>query len=165
LVDPGANSAAIAQLTTTPGLGTYTLGMPIRDKLPFSTVYIDGITVKYHVTDTSGTSEEVEGVYSLSDNTLTRDTLLLSSTGSFIDWPASGQRVVTPLIPPLPICDIPPTIGQLLAWDGTEWCPITRTVNAVVCATLPLDGQVLIWSATENAYCPVDFCTLVAACL
>jgi hypothetical protein len=162
--DPGALSAAVAQLTTTSGLGSYTLGMPIRDKLLIAAAYLDGETITYLVTDASGTSEVTTGVFTSPDS-LTRDILVLSSTGSFIDWPASGQRIVTPLIR-FPICDTIPTIGQVLAWDGTEWCPITlEDTNAIVCPTPPLDGQVLIWSDAENAYCPVDFCTLVAACL
>lgn len=165
--DPGSLSAAVAQLTTTSGLGSYTLGMPIRDKLLIAAAYLDGETITYLVSDTSGTSEVSTGVFTSPDS-LTRDILVLSSTGSFIDWPASGQRVVTPLIR-FPICDTVPTIGQVLAWDGTEWCPITLEDTsgsvAIVCPTPPLDGQVLIWSDVENAYCPADFCTLVAACL
>jgi hypothetical protein len=165
LADPGALSAAVSQLTATSGLESYTLGMPIRDKLLFTAAYIDGEIITYLVTDTSGTSEVTTGIFTWPDS-LSRDTLVLSSTGSFIDWPASGQRVVTPLIR-FPICDTAPTVGQVLEWNGTEWCPATLEDSssvARVCPTSPLDGQVLIWSAAENAYCPADFCTLVAAC-
>lgn len=97
MADPGAISAVIAQLTITSGLGPYTLGMPIRDKLPISVGYADGEILKYQVTDTSGTQEVSEGVFDLTANTLTRVTLIESSTGSFISWPDTGQRVITPL--------------------------------------------------------------------
>lgn len=166
MADVGSLSASISQLTTTSGLGPYTLGMPIRDRLPINAAYTSGETFRYQVTDESGTQEVSEGVFTAPD-TLTRATFVVSSTGSFIDWPSTGQRIVTPIVR-FPICDTVPTIGQVLAWNGIEWCPITITSvvppPAIVCPTPPLNGQVLIWSAAENAYCPADFCTLVAAC-
>jgi len=62
---------------------------------------------------------------------LSRTTFRLSSTGAFIDWPATGQRIVTPLIHGIPICATPPTNGQVLAWDAVkkEYCP--ETLSAI----------------------------------
>lgn len=97
--DPGALSSSVAQLSTTSGLGSYSLGKSIKDKLTFvSAGYISGDIVRYNVTDTSGQQENVQGIFTTPPDQLTRDTLLLSSTGSFIDWPLSGQRIVTPLV-------------------------------------------------------------------
>src|SRR6266576_2076921 len=62
----------------------------------------------------------------------------------------------------------PPTIGQVLEWDGTEWCPATLpppVATFPLCPTPPTNGQVLIWDAINNEWCPADFCTLVAACM
>jgi hypothetical protein len=128
LAEPGAPSAGIAQLTTTSGLGSYTLGMPIRDKLPISAAYDDGVLLRYRVTDDSSTQEINEGVFTAPDQ-LTRDTLIISSTGDFVSWPTTGQRIITPLVI-LPICDVVPVIGQALLWDGTEWCPGDVSVPA-----------------------------------
>lgn len=120
--DPGALSAVFVQVSNTSGLGSYTLGVPIRDKRPLSEGYPDGSTLTYHVTDSSGTVEVARGV--LTGNTLTR-TLVISSTGALIDWPATGQRNVTPLLGGLSICLEPPNNGQVLIWDALvgEWCP------------------------------------------
>lgn len=132
MADPGAFSASIAQLTTTSGIGTYTLGMPIRDKLPISAAYVDGEPIRYQVTDTSGTQEVCDGTFALASNTLTRDTLVMSSTGSFIDWPLTGQRVVTPLLR-FPICDdVVPQIGDSLVWNGIDYCPALPVVGGNV---------------------------------
>lgn len=135
MADPGALSASIAQLSITAGLGTYALGQPIRDKLPISAAYADGDVFRYQATDTSGTQEVCEGTFSLVANTLTRDTLIVSSTGSFINWPDTGQRIITPLVR-FPICDTPPLDGQALIWDATlnDYCPgdvVTDVVSNV----------------------------------
>ncbi len=130
-------------------------------------MYADGATITYEVDDTAR-KEICRGVFSRSANTLTRATLLLSSSGGFINWPSSGQRTVRPLIGPLLLCDTPPTIGQVLEWDGTEWCPATLpppVATFPLCPTPPTNGQVLIWDAINNEWCPADFCTLVAACM
>ncbi len=165
MADPGSLSASLSQVTTTAGLGAYTLDKPIRDKLPISDGYITGDTLIYHVTDASGQMEVVHGTFTTPPDMLTRNTLILSSTGSFIDWPSSGQRIVTP-IATLPICDTPPLDKQVLEWDAAQkkYCPATLPSPPIICPTAPLDGQVLVWSEIEQAYCPADFCTLVTAC-
>jgi hypothetical protein len=56
--------------------------MPIRDKLPISAAYDDGVLLRYRVTDDSSTQEINEGVFTAPDQ-LTRDTLIISSTGDF----------------------------------------------------------------------------------
>ncbi len=111
MADPGSLSASFAQITTTSGLGSYTLGKTIRDKLPLSVGYTSGSIITYHVTDTSGQLEVVTGTFT--SDTLTRDILVLSSTGNFIDWPQTGQRIVTPI--PLPV-----NMGATTSWDGAD---------------------------------------------
>lgn len=75
--------------TTTTGTGTYTFGAAQTGYQSFS-VLTDGDTCFYTVTD--GTSWEVnKGVKSSS--TLTRATLIASSTGSAINWGAGSKDI------------------------------------------------------------------------
>ncbi len=124
--DPGALSAAISQITRTVGLGDYVLDTAALEKERFATVFADGTPLRYYVTDASGMMEIVDGVFTAPDS-LSRPPggLVLSNTGDYVDWP-EGQRIVTPLVTGIPICDTPPTDGQVLAWDAdaAEYCPI-----------------------------------------
>ncbi len=157
MADPGSLSASFAQITTTAGLGTYTLDKTIRDKLPISDGYVTGDTLTYHVTDASGQMEITTGTFTTPPDMLTRDTLVLSSTGSFIDWPTTGQRIVTPITNGIPICDTPPINGQVLIWDSMimKWCPGDVTASGLpLCDTVATDGQDLVWDGVNNEWCP-----------
>ncbi len=110
--DPGALSATVSQISTTSGLGPYVLSRRRSAYATFADVYNNGDTITYTVQNTAD-KEVVTGVFSGGD-TLSRDTLIYSTTGAFIDWPASGQRIVQPIAaagttPPEPdddTCDI-----------------------------------------------------------
>ena len=131
-VDPGGVSGAVCEISFTSGTGTYTLSGPAAGGVQtsffrFADFYADGDHIpSYRVTDTSYT-EICSGVYSA--NTLTRDALIKSTTGAFIDWPVTGQRQVTPIIllQGLVLCPTMPTNGQVLVWDAVNmwWCPMT----------------------------------------
>lgn len=172
MADPGAPSGAVAEITFTAGLGSYQLSPTSPNALAayfrFADVYPSGSPITVEVDDTAK-KEIVTGIFDGGSNTISRDQVLFSSNANqLVDWPVTGQRAIRPLVN-LPICATPPTVGQVLAWDGIKWCPITITIPNVppgfaVCNTPPADGEVLIWSVAENAWCPANFCALVAAC-
>ncbi len=96
MADPGAPSAAVAEISTIAGIGDYLLGGVLLGMFRFGDFYGDGATVSYVATDTSY-SEIVTGTYDAIYDSLSRDTLVFSNTGSFIAWPSSGQRIIRPL--------------------------------------------------------------------
>jgi hypothetical protein len=135
MADPGAPSGAVAEVTTTSGLGPYQLQPAPPNALAayfrFADVYADGAKITVEV-DNTAKKEIITGIFDLAANTISRPPagLLFSSDGPgvLINWPATGQRTIRPLISAgIPICATPPTIGQVLEWDGTEWCPATLT--------------------------------------
>ncbi len=120
--DPGAKSGAVSAITRTVGLANYVIFKPIGGQLRFDQAFVDGATIEYMVEDTAQISIEI-GTF-IAPDTLTRTTFKASNTGAPISWPETGQRTITPLSK-LPICDTPPTDGQVLIWDEAEqnWCP------------------------------------------
>src|SRR6266700_1403183 len=95
MADPGAISAAVAQITTTSGsLGPIVLGKTLANFMKFSQVYENGDSLTF-VIDDGAKKEIVTGVYS--SDSLTIVTLVYSTTGALIDWGVSGQRVVRPI--------------------------------------------------------------------
>lgn len=96
MADPGAGSAAIQDISFTSGTGSYTLDKGIAGKNRIENAYSDGAAITVYVTDTSQ-MEVVTGVYSAAANTISRATLVMSSTGGLINWPTTGQRIVTPI--------------------------------------------------------------------
>ena len=82
----------IKTLTTTTGTGTLSLNSTAEQGFqPFS-VLMSGSEVYYTVTDVDGVNWE-SGIGTFSSNTLTRDTILESSTGSAISLSATGSTV------------------------------------------------------------------------
>lgn len=82
----------IKTLTTTTGTGTLSLNSTAEQGFqPFS-VLMSGSEVYYTVTDVDGVNWE-SGIGTYSSNTLTRDTILESSTGSAISLSATGSTV------------------------------------------------------------------------
>lgn len=96
MTDPGSGSAAIADLSFTAGIGSYTLDKGVAGKKRIKDAYADGAPITVYVTDTAQ-MEVVTGVYSAASNTVTRATFVMSSTGGLINWPTTGQRLVTPI--------------------------------------------------------------------
>lgn len=81
----------VKETSTTTGTGTYTLAGAATGFQSFAGIG-NGNTTYYCVTD--GTNWEVNlGTYTSSGTTLSRDTLLASSTGSFISWSAGSKDV------------------------------------------------------------------------
>lgn len=78
--------------STTAGTGTFTLGSALTGFQAFSVIG-DGNTTYYTITDDSGNWETGIGTYTASGTTLSRDTVLESSTGSKIDFPAGTKTV------------------------------------------------------------------------
>jgi len=128
-MDPGAWSATAAEVSFTAGTGDYTLGGAIPAYFRFADIpgIVSGATVRYSASDTSGQTELGLGIW-LSPETLSRDTIFRSTNGNAaVNWPANGQVIVRAL-----------------------------NVGIPLCAAVPLNGQVLIWSDAEQAWCPGD---------
>lgn len=91
-------AALVGESSTTTGTGAFTLAAALTDHRRFSAVCATNDTVEYmirHATD--GSWEAGVGTYS-SANTLTRTTVVESSTGSAINFAAGDKTVViTPL--------------------------------------------------------------------
>ena len=80
--------------STTTGTGTYTIGTSPATGCRAFTVFTDGDTTVYCVESADRVDWEIgEGVVGSSGTTLTRGTLIASSTGSAINW-AAGTRDV-----------------------------------------------------------------------
>ncbi len=166
LMVAASDDAAIFEYSYTTGAaGPYVLAGAWGSYKRFSNRFVTGNLVLYRVTDGSANTEYCTGTYDSATNTLTRTVVDSTNGGAPIDWTGRTRLMVHPLDQGLPLCATPPEIGQVLTWDGTEWCPETPSSGIALCATPPMDGQVLVWSAVDNAYCPADFCTLVAACM
>lgn len=78
--------------STTTGTGTFTLGSAVSGFQDFSVIG-NGNTTYYSITDQAGNWEVGIGTYTSSGTTLSRDTVLASSTGSKIDFPAGTKNV------------------------------------------------------------------------
>ena len=78
--------------STSTGTGVFTLGSAVAGFQSFSVVG-NGNSTYYTITDTAGNWEVGKGTYTSSGTTLSRDTLLDSSTGSFIDFGAGTKTV------------------------------------------------------------------------
>ncbi len=172
LTAPLADDAVIFEYSYTKGnAGVYHLAGAWGGFFPFSSEYADGAVIPIRVTDGSqlgnaANTEISNATFSLSANTLTVTAIVASTNGgAAVNWSGRTRLLVHALQADIPLCATPPTLGQILAWNGSEWCPETLPSSIALCPTPPTNGQVLIWSAAENAYCPADFCALVAACL
>ena len=72
---------SVKETTTTTGTGAISLGGAVANFQAFSAVLSDGDTTYYAIVDTTNTAFEVGlGTYASSGNTLTRTTVLESST-------------------------------------------------------------------------------------
>ncbi len=136
-----SDESPILEYSYTAGLGPYILAGAWSTHLPFSAHYMTGSSVIYRVTDGSSADgsqfEIATGIYDATAKTLTRISILASSSaGAPVNWSGRTRLLVRPLLSALPLCATPPTNGQILVWD-----------------------------AAHNEYCPADFCTLVRACL
>ncbi len=162
-----ADDAAIFELSYTRGnAGVYHLAGAWGSYFPFSTEYANGAAVIYRATDGSANTEIGTAIYNAGANSLTRSSIIASSNGgTAVNWTGRTRLLVHALKRRLQLCATPPTIGQVLAWNGSEWCPETLPSSIALCPTPPTDGQVLIWDAMTNEWCPADFCALVAACM
>ena len=86
--------ALVGESSTTTGTGAFTLDAALTDHRRFSAVCATNDTVEYmirHATD--GSWEAGVGTYS-SANTLTRTTMVESSTGSAVSFAAGDKEVV-----------------------------------------------------------------------
>ena len=122
--DPGAPSGAVAETTTTAGTGPYQLNPNPPNALSgffrFADVFADGATITYEVDDTAK-KEIVTGAFDRKANTLSRDTVLFSSNANaLVDWPATGQRMVRPLVS-----------GNLTVTDGTTTVTNVTTLDFI----------------------------------
>lgn len=82
----------VRETSTSTGTGTFTLSGAVQGFQSFATAYPTSTVVYYCIED--GTNWEVgQGTYNA--NTLSRTTLLDSSTGSFINFPAGTKQVFT----------------------------------------------------------------------
>jgi hypothetical protein len=90
--------ALVGESSTTTGTGAFTLAAALTDHRRFSAVCATNDTVEYMIRHaTNGSWEAGIGTYS-SANTLTRTTMIESSTGSAIDFAAGDKTVIiTPL--------------------------------------------------------------------
>ncbi len=169
LTTPLADDAAIFEYSYTAGnSGVYQLAGAWGGFFTFKSEWPAGVaSIPIRVTDGSANTEISNASYDAGANTLTVIGAPITSTngGALVNWSGRTRLLVHALQEDLLLCATPPTLGQVLTWDGTEWCPATPGPGLPLCPTPPLDGQVLIWSAADNAYCPADFCALVSTCL
>jgi hypothetical protein len=96
----GAVSADIADISFTSGTGTYLLSHGVGGKQRLSQAYPSGEPITVYVTDSAG-FEVVRGVLDGLGNTLTRpagSVIASSNGGSLVSWPATGQRLIQPLV-------------------------------------------------------------------
>jgi hypothetical protein len=167
------SATRVGEFTTTTGTGTYNLDGAITDFKGFVDSVGAGAGVPYVVENSDGSTWEVN-VGTLTDSapdTLSRDTLIASSTGSAIDWPDTAQKRIFSA----PLGEI---IGSLVeggvdtsapAWtttgsdwtdtsvggglwdvkkhDGAEWVEICRIDTGAHMAT-PYYGSALAGTAT-----------------
>jgi len=141
--DPGAASAAVAEVSTTAGTGDFVLGGALPGMFRFGDFYADGDTITYAVSDTSYT-EIIQGVYDATYDSLSRTTLIFSNTGSAISWPAANQRIIRPLVGATgAFCATAPVDGQVLVWQGADndWCPDQRVIGPDASAGSGLSGR------------------------
>lgn len=88
------NKDRIQVTTTTTGIGTYTVGTTPATGCRAFTAIADGLTVTYCAESADRTVWEVnEGVLGGTGTTLTRGTLIASSTGSAINWTAGTRNI------------------------------------------------------------------------
>lgn len=91
---PNVYDDRVRVTTTTTGTGTYTVGTTPATGCRAFTVFADTDTTTYCVETEDRTVWEInEGVVGASGTTLTRGTLLSSSTGSAINWTAGTRDV------------------------------------------------------------------------
>ena len=115
----------VQETTTTTGTGTFTLDGAVTQFQTFSTAIGNGNTTYYAVYTAGGTQWEV-GIGTVGAGTLSRDTILASSTGSKISFTAGTKYV---------FCDYPADIsvyssnnssatsGQVLKSNGAGVAP------------------------------------------
>ncbi len=168
LLIPVSDDAAIFEYSYTTGnSGVYQLAGAWGSYFPFSSEWPAGAaSIPIRVTDGSANTEISNAAYNAGANTLTVIGAPIASTngGALVNWSGRTRILVHALKRRFPLCATPPTIGQVLTWDGTEWCPATSS-GFPLCATPPSNGQVLVWDAAMSEWCPADFCALVAACM
>jgi len=112
----------VRETTATSGTGTYTLsGVAASGHRTFQAGIGDGNTCLYCVTDGLTRWEINKGVYTNSGTTLTRASLVASSTGSAINWPDTAAKDVFVVAPAqqlmkllsIAIADAPSTLPAL----------------------------------------------------
>lgn len=108
----------VQETSTTTGTGPYSLAGAVTGYRTFVAGVGNGATVRYSVTD--GTSWEVnEGVVtSGAPDTLSRATLLASSTGSAINWTA-GTKTISLILSADELDDLTSEVFQILVFDYT----------------------------------------------
>jgi len=115
----------VAESSSTTGTGTYTLGGALDGYRPFSGNVTDGATVRCIVV-LADEREVVEGIFTVSGNTLTRATILASTNGgAAVNWGAGVKAVGLVL-----------TAGEI---DGFGLTNFTEALNtAAPNATVPV---------------------------
>lgn len=89
-------SERVVQTTTTSGTGTYSLAGTPAGAYPFIAAFGSGVKVAYRVQNADNTiwEERIGTLTAGAPSTLTRGTLLRSSTGSTISWPDSTAKYI-----------------------------------------------------------------------
>jgi hypothetical protein len=146
LTAPLAEDAAIQEYATpTQTPGVYQLTGALSGRFPFSSEFAAGATATIRVTNGDETPSDAEisvAIYNAAGsrvpNTLTVSTVTASTNdGALVNWTGSTRLI----------------IRALAAGGGLP-----------LCATPPTNGQILVFSAMNNEWCPADLCALVAAC-
>ena len=149
--DPGAPSGAVAEITLTIGTGYYQLltgppGGPLAGYFRFADVYDDGALITIQVEDTAK-KEIIKSYFDKAGNRLSRNPadLLFSPDMTLVDWPATGQRTIRPLV-----------TGDLTVTDGittvTNVTTIDFTVGAVVTDAGGGTADVAITGGNSNVF-------------
>lgn len=153
--------ALVGESSTTTGTGAFTLDAALTDHKRFSAVCATNDTVEYmirHATD--GSWEAGVGTYS-SANTLTRTTMVESSTGSAVSFAAGDKEVlISPLagglgrLDQLPSKTTPVDADSLSLWDSVG-VALSRVTWANLKALL-FTSPTMIGTAIEDVFTITD---------
>ena len=142
---PLTRAEMVRETTLIAGTGPYNLAGAVTGFQSFISGVGDGATVRYMVTD--GVNWEVnEGVVSSgSPDTLTRGTLIASSSGSAINWGDTTAKVISLVMTADELNDIGSELVQLLVFDYTT---DTEVVDGAAYFHIPakMNGMNLVYA-------------------
>lgn len=157
--------ALVGESSTTTGTGAFTLAAALTDHRRFSAVCATNDTVEYMIRHaTNGSWEAGIGTYS-SANTLTRTTMIESSTGSAIDFAAGDKTVIiTPLARSLgvgPDNTVSLTNKTLVSptLTGTAIEDVFTITDGASVDIDPANGSIQVWTlgASRTPVSPTNF--------